>query len=220
MSKIERICDLLDAAYGKQVMEPGRPPLDVLVLTILSQNTSSKNCHQAFASLRERFPTWEDVRIADVRNIADAIRPGGLAEVKAPRIKSILQQIYEAQGNFDLSWLETRDSKEIKDYLLSFYGVGPKTAACVLLFSLGRPVLPVDTHVLRVSKRLGLIDKKVSADEAHEILQKKVPEQRIYSLHLNMIHHGREICVAGIPKCSICLLKEDCDYFAESGPYR
>ena len=233
MSKIERICDLLDAAYGKLELRPGRPPLDELILTILSQNTNRENCQAAFASLRERFPAWEDVRTADEREIADAIRPGGLEAIKAARIKAILQEIYESQGNLDLSWLASRDSREGRDYLLGFRGVGPKTAACVLLFSLGRPVLPVDTHILRVSKRLGLIGQKVSAEEAHEILQEmlmeavsgrgrpeRTTEEQVFSFHINMIRHGRAVCVAGIPKCSICVLREECDYFAGTGPRR
>lgn len=214
MDKVERICDLLDAAYGKQEFSPDNPPLDELVLTILSQNTTAKNCLQAFALLRERFPSWEDVRKADQNEIARAIYSGGLSEIKAARIKSILREIYERQGNLDLSWIEDVSSDEAKDYLLKFDGVGPKTAACVLMFSLGRPMLPVDTHVLRVSKRLGLIGPKVTADQAHDILQKIVPDERVYSFHLNMVRHGREVCVAGTPKCIICVLKEECDYFA------
>lgn len=214
MSKVLRICSRLNAAYGKKEYSPSQAPLDSLILTLLSQNTSSSNCSRAFAQLRERFPLWENVLKSDVNDIAEAIRPGGLAEIKAPRIKAILQQIYEAQGSLDLSWLELKGSNEVRDYLLSFSGVGPKTAACVLLFSLGRPVLPVDTHVLRISKRLGLIDQKVSAEKAHQILQEMLPDDRIYSFHVNMIAHGRAVCAAGAPKCNICTLKEDCDYFA------
>jgi endonuclease-3 len=216
-TKIERICDLLDLAYGKQEFRPHNSPLDELVLTILSQNTTAANCRQAFASLRERFPAWEDVRKADVREIARAIYSGGLSEIKSVRIKAILQAIYEAQGSLDLDWLRDVSTREARDHLLRFSGVGPKTAACVLLFSLGRPVLPVDTHVHRVSKRLGLIGPKVSAEKAHELLQKMVPEERVYSFHINMVSHGREVCVAGTPKCMICVLREDCDYFARRG---
>ena len=219
MSRIERICDLLDSAYGKHSMGrdlKSRPirggPLDELVLTILSQNTTARNCRQAFRVLSERFPTWDDARTGDEREIARAIHSGGLSQIKAARIKTILQQIYEAQGNLDLSWLARVGSEEARDYLLRFRGVGPKTAACVLLFSLGRPVLPVDTHVHRVSKRLGLIGPKVSAQQAHKILQDMVPAERIYSFHVNMVTHGREVCVAGTPKCPVCVLKGDCDY--------
>jgi endonuclease-3 len=227
MDRIERICDLLDSAYGKQVFSPHNPPLDELVLTILSQNTTGENCRRAFSSLRGRFPTWNGVRLADEREIADAIRCGGLADTKSVRIKTILQEIYGVQGNLDLAWLGNAGTDEAWDYLLRFNGVGPKTAACVLLFSLGRPVLPVDTHVHRVSLRLGLIGPKVSAEKAHEVLQQMViaagtsdATDRVYSFHINMITHGRRVCVAGTPKCSICVLKESCDYFARIGVSR
>jgi len=224
MGKTERICDLLEAAYGEPRISPtgrdrrsrsiGSAPLDELVLTVLSQNTTAGNCRQAFASLRERFPTWEDVRTADVREIAEAIYSGGLSEIKARRIKAVLQQIYEERGSLDLAWLACVSTEEAQGYLRRFPGVGPKTAACVLLFVLGRPVLPVDTHVYRVSKRLGLIGPKVSVEQAHAILQEMVPEGRVYSFHVNMVRHGREVCVARVPKCSICALREECDYYA------
>lgn len=216
MSRIERVCDLLDTAYGRQEFKPQHPPLDELVLTILSQNTTGKNCLKAFQSLKISFPEWDHVRTADESDIARAIHSGGLSVVKAARIKAILRQIYEAQGNLDLSWLAGTDSREAMDYLLSFHGVGPKTAACVLMFSLGRPVLPVDTHVRRISMRLGLIGPKVSAEQAHELLQQIVPDERVYSFHVNMLAHGRRVCAAERPKCDICILKEDCDYFART----
>ncbi|MBI2843572.1 MAG: endonuclease III [Armatimonadetes bacterium] len=216
MVKIKRICDLLDRAYGEQVFKLHNPPLEELVLTILSQNTTSKNCRQAFSSLRQRFPSWEQVRTAHKREIARAIYSGGLSEIKAARIKSILQEIYDARGSLDLSWLADVSTEEARQYLLRFHGVGPKTAACVLLFSLGRPVLPVDTHVYRVSKRLGLIGPRVRAEESHEVLQAMAPESRIYSFHLNMVRHGREICTASRPKCGICALGKECDYFARN----
>lgn len=214
MSKIECICNLLDREYGEQIWSSHNPPLDELVLTILSQNTTGPNCSLAFSQLKERFPEWEQVMDALESDIADAIRPAGLGDIRAARIKQILRQIYETQGSLDLSWFNEADSKEIKDYLLSFIGVGPKTAACVLLFSLGRPVLPVDTHVYRVSVRLGLIPESVNVDRSHDVLQEMVPEGRIYSFHINMVTHGRRICKAGRPLCEKCVLKEDCDYFA------
>jgi endonuclease III len=216
MSKVERICDLLDACYGRRELQPHNPPLDELVLTILSQNTNSRNCAQAFDGLRRRFPSWDEVLSAGEREIAEAIHVGGLSTIKAGRIKSILREIADAQGRLDLSWLAGEDTQKALDYLLAFHGVGRKTAACVLLFSLGRPVLPVDTHVHRVSIRLGLIGPKVSAEEAHDLLQRSVPEDRIYSFHVNMISHGRAVCVAGTPKCDICTLTEVCDYFART----
>jgi endonuclease-3 len=214
MRKIDRICDLLDNEYVEQVWSPHNPPLDELMLTILSQNTTGANCRLAFDRLKERFPSWEQVMCAPEDEIAEAIHPAGLSKTRAARIKRILHQIEEKQGNLDLSWLDKAGTKEVLDYLLGFNGVGPKTAACVLLFSLGRPVLPVDTHVYRVSIRLGLIPSDISVEESHETLGKMVPQDRVYSFHINMVTHGRRVCKAGRPLCEICVLREDCDYFA------
>lgn len=185
-----------------------------LILTILSQNTASVNTRRAYANLRAEFPDWESVRTANVSEIADAIRVGGLAEIKATRIKSILQSIYEKQGKLDLDWFRSAESDDIRDYLLKFPGVGEKTAACVLLFSLGRPILPVDTHVYRVSRRVGLIQPKVGVEESHRVLQEMVPEDQIYEFHVNFIRHGRKVCKAPKPKCLACIIKGECDYFA------
>jgi endonuclease-3 len=215
MSKIDRICDLLDKEYEEHVWVPHAPPLDELILTILSQNTTGSNCKRAFDRLKSRFPDWQQVMDAPGEEIAEAIRPAGLARTRAVRIKQIIREIYEKQENLDLTWLSQADSNEVMRYLLSFKGVGPKTAACVLLFSLGRPVLPVDTHVYRVSIRLGLIPETISVEASQEVLGKMVPEQRVYSFHINMISHGRTVCKAGRPLCGICVLKEDCDYFAQ-----
>lgn len=223
-SVIERVCDLLDKCYGRKEWAGGRPVLDELIYTILSQNTSAANCDQAFRELIGRFGVWEAVMGAKVDEIADAIRIGGLANRKAPRIRRILQQIYQRQGTLDLDWIASKPSPEAIDYLLAFDGVGRKTAACVLMFSLGRPVLPVDTHVHRVASRLGLIGK-CSADEAHDLLQELLesvePEHpelvggRVYSFHVNMVAHGRRVCHARGPECRICVLKGECRYFAE-----
>jgi len=211
-SLIERICDLLDECYGRKEWTDGRPILDELIYTILSQNTSAANCDRAFGELTRRFGTWDAVMGARVEDIADAIRSGGLANRKAPRIRRILQQIYERQGSLDLDWIATAPSAEAIDYMLAFDGVGRKTAACVLMFSLGRPVLPVDTHVHRVAMRLGLIGK-CSADEAHDLLQAVVPPERIYSFHINMVAHGRQICHARGPECQICVLRGLCEFY-------
>ncbi len=147
-----------------------------------------------------------------MEEIADAIRPGGLANRKAPRIRRILQQIYERQGSLELDWIADAPSADAIDYLLAFDGVGRKTAACVLMFSLGRPVLPVDTHVHRVAMRLGLIGK-CSADEAHDLLGAMVPPERVYSFHMNMVAHGRQVCHARRPECPRCVLRGLCDYY-------
>ena len=214
MNKITRVCEALNRCYGRQEWTGREPVLDQLVLTILTQNTTAKNSDQAFACLRERFPVWKDVMLARWEDIADAIKVGGLANRKAPRIKKILEEIYERQGNLDLEWIADTPDEEAMDYLMAFDGVGRKTAACVLMFALCRPVMPVDTHVHRVATRLGLIDK-VSADKAHDLLQKQTPPERIYSLHVGLVLHGRQVCHAIRPECNRCILDKECIYNVE-----
>lgn len=212
MSKLARVSDALDREYGRQKWTDREPVLDELIGTILSQNTTSANSRKAFARLRERFPTWESAMRAPTEEIADAIRPGGLANRKAPRIKAILSQVYDRQANLDIDWVADLPNAEAMEYLMEFDGVGRKTAACVLMFGLGRPVLPVDTHVHRVSTRLGLIGR-VSAEKAHDILGSMVPAERVYSFHVNMVTHGRRVCHARSPECERCIIREECDYF-------
>lgn len=213
MSKLARVCDALEARYGRREWAGGRPVLDELIYTILSQNTTSANCSKAFARLREHFPVWESALAARTQEIADAIRPGGLANRKAPRIKAVLEQAYAQQGSLDLQWIAKASDAEAMDYLLGLDGVGRKTAACVLMFGLGRPVLPVDTHVHRVTQRLGLIGR-VSADRAHDLLAGMVPSERVYSFHVNTVAHGREVCRARSPRCDQCVIREECAYLA------
>ena len=211
------VCERLDESDGKLVWRSHGEPLDALVATILSQHTSDINSERAFDSLRRRFPGgWDDVRLAPADEIADAIRSGGLADAKAPRIKSVLQAIWEDTGALDLGFLKPLSDEDARKFLMSFHGVGPKTAACVLMFSLGRPVLPVDTHVFRVSHRLGLIDKKLGEAKAHDALQAQLPDERVYSFHVHLIRHGRRICTAQSPKCSACVLSERCDFYRPS----
>jgi len=205
------IIRLLDEHYGRREWTEREPIIDELVLTILSQNTTAANCRSAFSRLRERFPAWEDVRLAPAEEIADAIRPAGLANRRAPRIKWILEEIHQRQGNLDLEWIADTPSSEAMDYLMAFDGVGRKTAACVLMFGVGRPVLPVDTHVHRVSERLGLIPK-VTAEKAHDLLGAMTEPEDVYSFHVNMVTHGREVCRAIGPKCGACVLKQECEY--------
>lgn len=210
MSVITTVCDLLDEYHGEKQWSSGRPILDELIYTILSQNTSAANSDRAYESLVNRFETWQAVAGSPVEDIASAIKSGGLANIKAPRIKNILLQIGERQhGDTNLDWLAELTDKEAVDYLLGFEGVGRKTAACVLMFSLGRPALPVDTHVHRVAMRLGLIEK-VSADAAHDLLAQIVLAERVYSFHINMVAHGRQVCHARGPKCSQCVLDRIC----------
>ncbi|HUT74536.1 MAG TPA: endonuclease III [Armatimonadota bacterium] len=197
-------------AKPSTLIRPGAPPagkpLDVLIATILSQNTSDVNSGLAWARLRERFPSWNQVADADVRAIAAAIRPGGLSNVKAPRIKHILRHIGRERGRLSLDFLAHMSDGEARDYLLALPGVGLKTANVVLLFALDRQVFPVDTHVLRVARRLGLIGPKVCADRAHGELEPLVPPPRRRALHLNLIAHGRQVCKARCPQCPRCPL--------------
>jgi endonuclease-3 len=180
-------------------------------MTVLSQNTSDTNTARAFAALKERLPTWEDVLRAPVEDIADVIRPGGLADQKAPRIRRILEEIEELEGRLDLSRLHELTDQEVDEYLISLPGVGPKTAACVLTFSMGRAAFPIDTHVHRIVRRLGWIPKNLSADAAHRLLTPRIPPELRYELHMALIRHGREVCKARSPRCSDCVLFDLCD---------
>jgi len=209
--KAERIDRALEAYYGI----PARwhlDPLSELVLTILSQNTSDANSWRGFKRLRERFPTWEAVRDAPVEAVEEAIRPAGLAAQKAPRIQAILRRITEERGELSLDFLADWPVEEAKAYLRRLNGVGPKTAAIVLLFSLGKPAFPVDTHVHRVGTRLGLIPEGMSAERAHAWMEALVPPARYLPFHLLLIRHGREICKAQRPRCDLCPVRRDCDF--------
>jgi len=208
--RIEEIIRLLKKEYGPRRWKPDRDPISTLVATVLSQNTSDVNSHRAFDSLVAAFGNWEIVAAADTDEIARSIKAGGLAEIKARRIKLILQEIQCLQGRLDLSFLDELDIAEAKARLRKLPGVGPKTAACVLLFSLGKPALPVDTHVFRVAGRLGLIDSRVSVERAHEILENLVPPEKVYEFHLHMVEHGRKICKAQRPRCQLCILRGLC----------
>lgn len=208
--RIEEIIRLLKKEHGPRRWRPDRDPLSTLVATVLSQNTSDVNSHRAFDSLVATFGNWEAVAAASTDEIARSIKAGGLAEIKSRRIKLILHEIQESQGRLDLSFLDELDIAEAKAWLRKLSGVGPKTAACVLLFSLGKPALPVDTHVFRVAGRLGLIDSRVSVERAHEILENQVPPEKVYEFHLHMVEHGRKICKAQRPRCQICILRGLC----------
>ena len=200
----------LKKTYGP--LDPGRSldPLEELILTILSQNTSDLNSGRAYEALRQRYPTWEALSAARADDVEDAIRAGGLAKVKAPRILAVLEEIRDREGGFDLSWMEDAPDDEIDAYLTSLPGVGPKTAACVLAFSLGRPALPVDTHVHRVATRLGFLPPGMNADRAHVELSTIVPARLRIEMHVGLINHGRAICKAGRPRCEECVLNDLC----------
>jgi endonuclease-3 len=202
----------LEARFGRPRWESHGPPLDQLIATVLSQHTSDTNTERAFASLCRRFPDWEDVVAAPVADVATAIRSGGLANLKAPRIQRILREVADETGTYALDWLADEPLDVGRAWLLSLPGVGPKTAACVLLFSLGMPAMPVDTHVHRLSRRLGLIPPHLGADMAHAALERQIgPDRdRIYAWHLNLIQHGRTTCHARHPKCGACVLADIC----------
>jgi len=194
--------------------KPRLPILDELVMTVLSQHTSDINRDRAFLRLKERFPTWEQVLDARVGGIADAIRPGGIAEVKSRRIKKILREIEEREGSLDLAQLNERSDADVETYLRSLPGVGPKTAACVLVFSMGRPAFPIDTHVHRIVKRLGWVDARASAERVHRELTPRIPPEIRYDLHVAFIEHGRTVCKPRLPRCSDCAIFDLC----EAGP--
>jgi len=207
---IEEVIELLEQEYGPRQWESDRDPVDVLIGTILSQNTSDTNSGRAFAFFKTSFDSWEAAAIARAEDIAEAIKCGGLSQIKAVRIKQVLGQIKKEQGRISIDSLRSMDMAEAEDYLMRLPGVGHKTARCVLLFSLGKPSLPVDTHIFRVAKRLGLIDSKVSIDKAHSMLQELTPPSKVYQFHVHMIEHGRRICHARQPRCNICILKGVC----------
>jgi len=211
---IRQILDLLKEEYGVPEWQPRYDPISVLVQTILSQNTSDTNSGGAFVSLLTSFGSWENVAGADTDAIEHAIRRGGLGRVKAVRIKQALEEIERKRGRLELDFLSQLNSSEARDWLEQLPGVGAKTASCVLLFSLGMPALPVDTHILRVAKRLGLISSKTSLEPAHQSLGELVPQQDVYQFHILLIGHGRRVCRAQRPLCPNCVLKEICLSYA------
>jgi endonuclease-3 len=205
----------LRKAQGPFVAKPRLDPLDELILTVLSQNTSDANRDRAFAGLKARFKTWDEVVDAPTEELADAIRPGGIANVKAERIHRILNEIENREGKLDLARLAKLTDEEVAEYLSSLPGVGPKTVACVLVFSLGRAAFPIDTHVHRIAGRLGWIDRKLSAEKAHQTLSPRVPPELRYDLHVALIDHGRTICLARNPRCTDSVLLDLCPAGAE-----
>jgi len=205
------VIDRLAAAYGAP-SHRSQPPLDELVMTVLSQNTSDINSGRAYRALRDRYPRWHDVLEADPAELVETIRPGGLANQKGPRIQAILRRLDDSPHRLDLSWLAGLTPAQALAELTALPGVGAKTASCVLLFSLGMPVMPVDTHVHRVSLRLGLIAPGTTADAAHPLLTAATPPERMLEAHLLLIEHGRRVCRAQRPLCGECVLLDLCPY--------
>lgn len=204
------IMERLEGIYGPQVWEKRREALDELIVTCLAQHTSDLNAERAFDAMWTRFGSWAAIDAAPLDELIAAIRNGGLANQKGPRIKAILARLREDRGDYNLDFLGELSTEAGLAWLTAIPGVGPKTARCVLLFSLGKPVIPVDTHVHRVSRRLGLIGEKTSAEAAHAILEATVAPDDAYRLHMSLIVHGRRICKAPRPQCGICPLNDIC----------
>jgi endonuclease-3 len=212
----------LRRVYGVPLAKPHGHPIAELILTVLSQSTNDRNRDVAYLALRERFPSWEEVRDAPVDAVEEAIRPGGISKVKSARIKSILQAITDTapahapslnapgESPLSLDWLAGQPVEDAQVYLTSLPGVGRKTAACVLLFALGMRDVPVDTHVSRVGTRLGLFRPKAPFEEMHDTMLEITPPGEELELHLNLLRHGRRTCYARRPACRDCALQRMC----------
>ncbi len=212
--KTQAVYAALVETYGLRVWNSSHDPLGELIMTILSQHTSDINSGRAFNNLLHTFKhDWLAIMNAPTDQVAAAIKSGGLANIKSKRIQEVLAEIYNRYGSLNLDFLDTLPLQAARDILNSFKGVGPKTTACVMMFSLGKPVLPVDTHVHRVSQRVGLIGPKVNAELAHIRLEAQLRPAQIYSFHVNMITHGRKVCKALRPLCEVCSLQEWCNYY-------
>jgi endonuclease-3 len=202
----------LQTRYGRRPWKCWGKGIDVLVGTILSQNTSNANSSAGYRQLRRRFKSWNAVAAAPVEEVERHIRVSGLSNQKAPRIQSILRQIKTEHGKIDLQFLSGFDEQQAYEYLTRFNGVGPKTANCVLLFAFGKGVFPVDTHIHRIARRLKLIGAKATAEQAHELLKPLIAPRDRYEMHVLLIEHGRRTCRAINPKCERCALLDVCPY--------
>ena len=207
---IAELVRLMSERYGPFPEEPRLDPAHEVVFTILSQHTSDTNSARAFGLLMERFGNLESVAQGTLADIEEAIRPGGLARIKAPRIKEVLNLILELNGSLDLSFLQEMPLNEAKLWLRRLPGIGPKSAGIILSFALGMPAIAIDTHIYRVCQRLGLIGPKVTADKAHEIMEALVEPEQVYEFHLSFITHGRQVCKAQRPLCRECVVGSEC----------
>lgn len=214
---VRKVDAALAQVYGDGRWPGSGDPVGGLIGTILSQNTTAANSRAAYASLREAFATWDEVADAPEAQVARAIHSGGLANQKAERIRAILRQTRDERGSINLDFLSEMPVAEALGYLASFTGVGAKTAACVLMFELGKQVFPVDTHVLRICKRLGWIPPDTTADQAHELLADIVPGDIMYRLHVSMVAHGRALCRPRRPGCGRCPIRDECDWECSEG---
>ena len=207
---IARTIEMMTEQYGPFSQEPRLPPIDEMVFTILSQHTSDINSSRAYRRLMERFVTLDAVASAEISEIETAIASGGLAKIKAPRIKAVLNKVLELNGSLDLSFLREMPLNDAKAWLRQLPGIGPKSAGIVLSFSLGMPAMAIDTHIFRVSQRLGVIGPKVSVDKAHDILEDKVDPEEVFNFHVSYINHGRQVCRAQRPLCPECVVGALC----------
>jgi endonuclease-3 len=217
-ANVAQILDILEEKWGMEKDPPylgHDEPLDGLILTVLSQNTNDRNRDTAFARLKEEFPTWAEVYEAGEERLIDLLRPAGLANIKAGRIINILQHIKEQFGAFSLKELEGMSRQDVESFLGKLPGIGPKTIACVLIFDLGIPAFPVDTHVARFCRRIGWVEDRTSPDKIQKIMEGKMDPSRFLGAHINIITHGRNICHARNPKCNICPLYSLCPYGKE-----
>lgn len=211
-SLIKAVLDELNRVYGYPVWRDPLPAIDELVSTILSQNTNDINRDRAFHALRSRFPTWDEVMVAPEEEIIDAVRVAGLANQKGPRIKAVLKQIHAEVGSLDISFLADLPLEEAREWLLRFNGVGRKTAAIVLQFALNRPAFPVDTHIYRVSGRLGIRPMGLNVEKTHQLMEELIDPADYYAGHLNLIRLGRETCHPRKPDCPTCPVRDFCRY--------
>src|SRR5688572_1903773 len=222
MSKLKnraiKVHEKLMQAFGDPVWRNPLPAIDELVSTILSQNTNDINRDRAFEALRAKFSTWEQVRDAKPGDVINAIKTAGLANQKGPRIQQVLRSITEERGSLNLDFLADLSTEEARAWLTKFNGVGPKTAAIVLCFSLNKPAFPVDTHIYRVTGRIGLRPDKMTVEQAHPHLESVFPPETYYAAHLNIIRLGREICQARKPNCPDCPVFKLCDYENKTPP--
>ena len=207
-----KIAPLLEEKYGRKHWKR-HDGMDELISCILSQSTTDANRDRGFEALKAQYPTWEQVHHAPEDDLVETIRPAGLANSKAPYIQGSLEGIFEERGEYNIDFIEDMPVEEAKDWLQKLPGVGPKTAAIVLCFGYNRPAFPVDTHVHRVGKRIGLLPPKISANKAHEHMEQIVPPEEYYAFHLQLIYHGRAICKARSPKCEECPIQQYCDYY-------
>lgn len=213
-AKYRPVAAALTNVYGLLDWSRQQDGMDELISCILSQSTNDTNRDRAFSRLKDSFADWEAVRLADLDELTEVIRPAGLANQKAPRIQNVLQAIYDEAGEYNIDFLNKLNITEAKAWLCSLRGVGPKTAAIVLCFAYGRPAFPVDTHIYRVCKRIGFLPDKLSANDAHPVMEAIAPQDDYYQFHIQLIQHGRDTCHARKPSCEQCAISDCCDYFA------